>query len=375
MWPLSTNCTRRPKRYFTAARTATSTNEPAIVVSPLRNAAGELAGAVYGYRSVRDGNARRTIRYLEAHMIELLAGAVSEGIARIEREAETDRRRVLLEQAAAISQNQSTREIATDEREVTLLFADLRNSTALAARSGTKRILRTAEPGDGMPDRRRDRPRRPDHRLLRRWPGRDVERARRSERPPRTSLPRRATDVANAPSISSDWGDVLRRDLQTRHRHPHRHGPRRQHRQPPTIEIRPARNNRQSDQPRRSRHQAIRSAVAGHERNGQATLESLRHTSNLPRRNPWLRTTGRPLQLVLSQTTDANSSAAWQTYHEALQCFEQGRLQEAADNLATIDPAISEIPSRFLAEHLNRELARQNRRRSTDKDQRNYPAA
>ena len=133
MWPLSTNCTPRPKHCFTAVRASDSTNEPAIVVSPLRNAAGELAGAVYGYRSVREGNARRTIRYLEAHMIELLAGAVSEGIARIEREAETDRRRVLLEQAAAISQNQSSREIVTDEREVTLLFADLRNSTALAA--------------------------------------------------------------------------------------------------------------------------------------------------------------------------------------------------------------------------------------------------
>ena len=66
-------------------------------------------------------------------MIELLAGAVSEGIARIEREAETDRRRVLLEQAAAISQNQLSREIATDEREVTLLFADLRNSTEISA--------------------------------------------------------------------------------------------------------------------------------------------------------------------------------------------------------------------------------------------------
>ena len=36
-------------------------------------------------------------------------------------------------------------------------------------------------------------------------------------------------------------------------------------------------------------------------------------------------------------------------------------------SLATIDPALSEIPSRFLAEHLSRELARQNRRRSTDR--------
>jgi hypothetical protein len=65
-------------------------------------------------------------------------------------------------------------------------------------------------------------------------------------------------------------------------------------------------------------------------------------------------------------TGDPNLSS-WQSYDKALHCFEHGRLQEAADNLATIDPAITKIPSRFLAEHIERELARQNRRRSTDK--------
>src|SRR6185503_12161511 len=117
---------------FHGASDSEASDESAIVLSPLRNAAGELAGAVYGYRSLRAGNARRTIRYLEAHMIELLAGAVSEGIARIERETETDRRRVLLEHAAAASQNEEVK-LNAEEREVTLLFADLRNSTALSA--------------------------------------------------------------------------------------------------------------------------------------------------------------------------------------------------------------------------------------------------
>jgi hypothetical protein len=64
---------------------------------------------------------------------------------------------------------------------------------------------------------------------------------------------------------------------------------------------------------------------------------------------------------------NGRSLAAWQSYQDALWHFEQGRLQDAAEQLASIDPAVSDVPSRFLLEHLQRELARQHRRRSTDK--------
>ncbi|MEX0643210.1 MAG: adenylate/guanylate cyclase domain-containing protein [Pirellulales bacterium] len=106
---------------------------PAVVISPIRNAAGTLAGAVYGYRSVRPGNNRRGIRYLEAHLIELLANAVTDGMSRLEHEAESERRRVLLEQLAAGSNDQKSHGHTTQQREVTLLFADLRRFTELSA--------------------------------------------------------------------------------------------------------------------------------------------------------------------------------------------------------------------------------------------------
>jgi hypothetical protein len=70
---------------------------------------------------------------------------------------------------------------------------------------------------------------------------------------------------------------------------------------------------------------------------------------------------------VCPASNDEKSLLAWRAYDKSLQYFEQGRLQEAADQLATIDPAMSEIPSRFLVEKVSRELARQNRRRSTDR--------
>ena len=67
-------------------------------------------------------------------------------------------------------------------------------------------------------------------------------------------------------------------------------------------------------------------------------------------------------------SSDGRVTLAWRAYHNALQSFEDGRLQQAAAQLPKIEQALSEIPSRFLAEHVNRELARHNRRRSTDKE-------
>ena len=355
-----------PQTLFYDSSTSNASNEPAIVVSPLRNAAGDLAGAVYGYRSVREGNARRAIRYLEAHMIELLAGAVSEGIARIEREAETDRRRVLLEQAAAISQNQSSREITIDEREVTLLFADLRNSTALAAAlepNETYELLSQVMEcltaavidhdglvidyyGDG---------------LAAMWNA-PADQCEHPELACRAAL--RMSQTLSA--ISGDWAEVLHRELQlgigvhTGTAHVGNTGTRRRSKYGPrgtavNLTSRVEAATKQFDLPllvTEAAAKCLSNRFATH-RVCTARISGL----------------DQPVELytVCPPSSDERSSAAWRAYQAALQHFEQGRLQEAADQLATIDPAMSEIPSRFLAEHLNRELARQNRRRSTDK--------
>jgi class 3 adenylate cyclase len=352
---------------FHGSDDSSESNTTAVVLSPLQNAAGELAGAMYGYRSVREGNARRSIRYLEAHMIELLAAAVSDGIARIEREAEIDRRRVLLEQAAAASQDAGCREIPTEEREVTLLFADLRNSTELDASLEPNEMYELMSQvmesltaavldhdgliidyyGDG---------------LAAMWNA-PADQSEHPELACRAAL--RMLQVL--PAIAHDWASLLDRELRfgigihTGVAHVGNTGTQRRSKYGPrgaavnlTSRIESA--TKQLDVPL-----LISGATAKRLSNGFRTHRICRAQ---------MRGFDQPVDLygIAAASTGGDAPTAWRIYEGALQQFEQGSVQVAAEQLATIDTAIREIPSRFLSEHLQRELARQNRRRSTDKN-------
>jgi adenylate cyclase len=63
---------------------------------------------------------------------------------------------------------------------------------------------------------------------------------------------------------------------------------------------------------------------------------------------------------------DPHLVRAWRTYEEALRQFEQGHHETAAELLATIDPSISDVPRRFLAERVQNERGRKLRRRNSD---------
>jgi adenylate cyclase len=73
------------------------------------------------------------------------------------------------------------------------------------------------------------------------------------------------------------------------------------------------------------------------------------------------------LYAVRTHKGDASHTAAWQLYDEALRRFEQGSFASARDMLAMVDAAITEVPSRFLIERTEQELGRNLRRRTTDK--------
>lgn len=107
-----------------------------IVIAPICDSEGKLIGAIYGIRHHSGQSRRQGIRPLEARLIQLLADSVSVGIARLHQETEAAKARVLLEQTFSPSLAQYIQQhpdcLLGQEREVTLLFADLRGYTSLA---------------------------------------------------------------------------------------------------------------------------------------------------------------------------------------------------------------------------------------------------
>ncbi len=115
-------------------------NIEAVVASPIFGERGDVAGVVYGSRDVSPDQAGRGIVPLEAQFVQLLAAAVSTGLARLAQEAEAARARVQFEQffspelAGALQRDRGI--LAAQERELTLLFADLRGFSRVAERIG-----------------------------------------------------------------------------------------------------------------------------------------------------------------------------------------------------------------------------------------------
>jgi adenylate cyclase len=113
----------------------------AVVASPIFDERDSIAGVVYGSRDMCTASAiTRGIEPLEAQFVQLLAGAVSAGLSRLSREAEAARVRVQFEQffsaelARALERDPEI--LAAKDRELTLLFADLRGFSKISERIG-----------------------------------------------------------------------------------------------------------------------------------------------------------------------------------------------------------------------------------------------
>ena len=121
-------------------------NIEAVVASPIFDDVGNVAGAVYGSRDTNSSVTQQGIQPLEAQFVQLLAGAVSTGLARLEKEAEAARARVQFEQffspqlAGELQRNPAV--LAAQDRELTLLFADLRGFSRVAERIGPHETYR-----------------------------------------------------------------------------------------------------------------------------------------------------------------------------------------------------------------------------------------
>jgi adenylate cyclase len=114
----------------------------AVVASPVFDATDGIVGVVYGSRSITAGAKRPGILPMEARLVQLLAGAVSAGLARMEKEAEAARNRARFEQfaspvvAAELERNPELLE--GTEREITVVFSDLRGFSRISEQLGAR---------------------------------------------------------------------------------------------------------------------------------------------------------------------------------------------------------------------------------------------
>lgn len=120
---------------------ASLTNVNMAVASPIFAANGDqLAGVVYGSRAHGTVDTSARIRPLEAQLVQVLAAAVGAGLARLDKEAEAARRRVLFEQffstALARELDRNPQMLDGRNKDVTVLFADIRRFTQLSAQLG-----------------------------------------------------------------------------------------------------------------------------------------------------------------------------------------------------------------------------------------------
>ncbi len=119
----------------------------AVVAAPIFDSGGQqVVGAVYGSRVSRLGTDEPAIRPLEAQVVQVLAAAVGAGMVRLQREAEIARRRVQFEQffspelTEALDRDPDLLE--GRDREVTILFADVRGFSRLSEKLAPRETFR-----------------------------------------------------------------------------------------------------------------------------------------------------------------------------------------------------------------------------------------
>jgi adenylate cyclase len=118
----------------------------AVVASPIFDAEEQIVGIVYGSRDTRTGAEDQGIQPLEAQVVQILAAAVSAGLARVDKEKEAARLKVQFEEFVApevaeeLQRNPSLLE--GQDRQITSLFCDLRGYSSISEQLGPRDTYR-----------------------------------------------------------------------------------------------------------------------------------------------------------------------------------------------------------------------------------------
>ena len=133
-----------------AAASESLTNVESAVASPVFDSSGkEIIGAIYGSRQSSVMTAATGIRDLEAQLVQVIASVVGTGLARVQSETEAARRRVQFEQfvspVVARELDRDPELLGGRDREISVLFADIRNFSRLSERIGAENVCRLVQ--------------------------------------------------------------------------------------------------------------------------------------------------------------------------------------------------------------------------------------
>jgi adenylate cyclase len=137
----------KDRRTYFQSTAAPSTSESlqgveAVVASPIFDVQDNVVGFVYGCRTRFNPQRGLGVGPLEAQVVQLLASAVATGLARLRQEAEVGRARVQFEQFfgpdLALELQRNPQLLTGQEREITVLFSDIRSFSRLSERLGPK---------------------------------------------------------------------------------------------------------------------------------------------------------------------------------------------------------------------------------------------
>lgn len=133
-----------------AAASESLTNVESAVASPVFDSSGkEIIGAIYGSRQSSVMTATTGIRDLEAQLVQVIASVVGTGLARVQSETEAARRRVQFEQfvspVVARELDRDPELLRGRDREISVLFADIRNFSRLSERNGAENVCRLVQ--------------------------------------------------------------------------------------------------------------------------------------------------------------------------------------------------------------------------------------
>ena len=135
------------RTFFQSSAAPAATSESlqgveAVVASPIFEPTGDVVGFVYGCRTRFTAARGIGIGPLEAQIMQVLAASVATGLARQQHEAEASRSRVQFEQFVSAELAQELQKNPTlltgQEREITVLFSDIRSFSKLSERLGPK---------------------------------------------------------------------------------------------------------------------------------------------------------------------------------------------------------------------------------------------